>query len=52
VLGDGHAADRVGCHGGQLAEGAILQPQHPVGDLDRADVVADDHHRAVIGGGS
>jgi hypothetical protein len=25
VLDDGHAADWVGGHGGQLAEGAILQ---------------------------
>jgi hypothetical protein len=51
VLGDGHPADRVGGHGGQLPEGAVLQPQHPVGDLVQAGVVADDHHRPAIFGG-
>jgi hypothetical protein len=51
VLGDGHAADRVGGHGGQLAEGAILQPQHPVGDLLQAagDLAADGG--VEVGGG-
>ena len=37
--GDGHAADGVGGHGGELSEGAVLEPQDTVGDLLEAFVV-------------
>lgn len=40
VLRHSHTADRVGSHSGQLAEGAVLQPQDPVGDLLQSGIVA------------
>lgn len=45
---DGHAADGVGGHGGEPVEGAVFEPQDPVGDLAEPVVVADDDDAAAV----
>jgi hypothetical protein len=51
VGGDGHAANGVGGHGGELAEGAVFEPEDAVGDLFEAIVVGDDDDAAAVLGG-
>jgi hypothetical protein len=39
---DRHPADRIGGHRDHVREGAVLEPQDPIGDVADALVVADD----------
>ena len=48
---DGHAAHRIGDHGRELMELAVLEPKHAIGDGPEPVVVGhDDDAAAVLGG--
>ena len=43
-----HPTDRVVGHCVELSEGAVFEPQDPVGDIAQAGVVAHDDHGTLV----